>query len=135
MQLRGFRFHSDIYLRTGNESFDLHNCFDFAGFAYDIAKRTVTLRWVPNRHAPAGEQRLMVVEFQGVSHFSAEPRDPAVPFTEDDCLSGVRYVPANAPTSAGFPCEEASPDFHCVFDFMSGFSLRVFGESAMVRIK
>ena len=120
MQLEGFKF-DDSYLETPSERFDLHNCFDFTGFAYDVSGRTLSLRWIPNEYAQAGEQRRILVEFHGVSDFSCEPRDSAMPFTEDICLSSVWCEPV--------------PDGRYVFQFMSGFVLRVHGERAIWRIE
>src|SRR4051812_15578439 len=97
MQLEGFKFQS-IYLEAENESFDLHNCFDFMGFTYDGSTRLLSLRWVPNEYSPKGERRHIVVEFHGVSHLSIEPRDPRMPFTEDTCLSAVSYALPSSPT-------------------------------------
>ena len=119
MQLEGFKF-DDIYLETPTEKFDLHNCFDFTGFAYDVSARMISLRWIPNEYAKAGEKRRILLEFHGVSHFSYEPRKPDMPFTEDTCLSSVW-------------CEPASEDY--VFQFMSGFTLRVNGDRARWRVE
>ncbi len=119
MQLEGFKLE-DIYLETPSERFDLHNCFDFTGFAYDVSARSLSLHWIPNEYAQAGEQRNIFVEFHGVSDFSCEPRDSSMPITEDTCLSSVWCEPA--------------PDGHQVFQFMSGFVLRVCGERAIWRI-
>lgn len=120
MQLEGFKF-GDIYLETPGESFDLHNCFDFTGFSYVVSARTLSLRWIPNEYAKPGEHRRIVVEFDDVSHFSCEPRDSAMPFTEDTCLSSV--------------WSEPTPEGRCVFQFMSGFVLRVFGARATWRLE
>jgi hypothetical protein len=118
MKLDGFTFR-DIYLETADESFDLHNCFDFTGFAFDVPTRTLSLRWIPNQYATVGEHRRILVEFHGVSRFSCEPRDSAMPFAEDTCLSRVWY--------------ESTPELDYVFQFMSGFTLRANAERATWR--
>ena len=70
----------DIYIESGSEVFDLHNDFDFVGFTYDTAERTVSLRWIPNEHTPAEQRRALVLDMGGVSYLSSTPRDADVPF-------------------------------------------------------
>ena len=118
----------EIYLYTESESFDLHNCFDFVGFAYDMTKRIVTLRWIPNQYASPEQRRPLVVEMRGVSHLSSSARDPELPFSEDACLNSVGLIPPSAPMLDS--AQENTPaDWHHVFAFTSGFMLRVGAES------
>jgi hypothetical protein len=88
----------DIYIQSGSEVFDLHNDFDFVGFTYDTAQRTVCLRWVPNKHASAKQHHALVLEMGGVSFLSSTPRDSDVPFSEDSCLHQIGRIPPSAPT-------------------------------------
>jgi hypothetical protein len=135
MKLDGFKLHS-IYLDRGGESFDLHNCYDFIGFDYDISSRTLRLRWTPSTYAPPGERRPITVTFQQVTHFSAQPRDRQIPFTQDDCLSDVCFVLPDAHTDECFSTESTpTSDLHYVFSFMSGFAIRVHAESAVCQIQ
>ena len=119
MKFDGFNLQT-IYLNTERESFDLHNCFDFIGFEYDISSRTLSLHWKPSSCAPACEHRCIMIVFHQVTHFSACPRDPAIPFTEDDCLENVCFPQI---------------DSECLFSFMSGFSFRVNAELAQCIIQ
>ena len=135
MKLDGFKLHS-IYLDTDSESFDLHNCFDFIGLEYDVSARTLRLRWTPSAYAPQGEQRSITVTFQQVTNFFAEPRDPEMPFTEDDCLSDVCFALPEAPTDECFSTDATpTPDLDYVFTFMSGFSFRVHSDHAQCQIQ
>ena len=131
MHLERFSFR-DIYLETDGEKFDLHNCFDFTGFAYDVAARVLSLRWIPNEYAPKDEHRRLVVEFHGLAHLSIEPRDPALPFTEDDCLSFVAYASSSSPVGEAVASNKPSADMHLVFCFMSEMRLRVYADHARV---
>jgi hypothetical protein len=117
----------EIYLETGSGSFDLHNCFDFVGFTYDPAAQTARLRWMPSRYGSAEQRRSLVVEFSGVTHLSATPRDPEIPFSEDTCLSAVGGVGPFDPTLEVY--SEVLHGWHHVFTFMSGFVLRIGAES------
>jgi hypothetical protein len=118
----------EIYLHTAWASFDLHNCFDFVAFTYDVAQRIVTLRWIPNQYTPAAQRRSFIVEMRGVSHVSSSPRDPEVPFSEDVCLSSVGGVSPTGPTFDGAYSEVAEGQHH-IFTFQSGFVLRIGAES------
>ena len=122
----------DIYIESGSEVFDLHNDFDFVGFAYDTVQRTVSLRWVPNEHTPAEQRRALVLEMGGVSYLSSTPRDADVPFSEDSCLHQMGRIPPSAPTLDSAE-SDAPPDWHYVFSFMSGFVLRIAAESVCLR--
>ncbi len=119
---------SEIYLHTESESFDLHNCFDFVGVSYELHGRTARLRWTRNEYASVEEPRLLVVEFRGVSHFSATPRDANMPFSEDTCVGEIGGIEPSEPTVAGIYSDVPS-GWHHVFTFMSGFVLRIGAES------
>ncbi|MCW5553778.1 MAG: hypothetical protein KIS67_16670 [Verrucomicrobiae bacterium] len=121
----------EVELETESESFDLHNDFDFAGCAYDVVARSVSLRWIPNEYASSNQRRSIVVEMRGVFHFSSSPRDPDVPFSEDTCLSSVGLIPPSAPMLDSAQ-SDAPPNWHHVFTFMSGFRLRIGAESLFV---
>jgi hypothetical protein len=123
LNARPCRF-SEIYLHAESESFDLHNCFDFVGFSYDVAKRTVRLRWIPNQYAPAEQRHSLVVEMCGVFHVSSSPRDPELPFSEDACLNSVGLIPPTAPMLDSVQ-DSAPATWHHVFAFTSGFMLRI----------
>jgi hypothetical protein len=116
-----------IYLHTASDSFDLHNCFDFLGFTYDLVQRTIMLRWIPNEYTPAEQRRSLTVEMRGVSHLSSSPRDPDMPPSEDACLSAVGGVPPTAPTLEVYS-DVAKGDHH-IFSFQPGFVLRIGAES------
>ena len=118
----------EIYLETDSESFDLHNCFDFVGFSYDVPNRTVTLRWIPNQYASTAQRHPLVVEMRGVSHLSSSARDPDLPFSEDACLNSVGLIPPSAPILDSVQ-DNAPPGWHHVFTFMSGLMLRIGAES------
>ncbi len=118
----------EIYLHTDSASFDLHNCFDFVGFSYDIITCTVRLHWRANEYAEAHLARVLAVEFCGVSHLSATARYPAMPFLEDRSLSAVGGVESFEPTAAGISSDVPTGWDH-VFTFMSGFVLRIGAES------
>jgi hypothetical protein len=127
LNVRPCRF-SETSLHTESERFDLHNCFDFVDFAYDVAQRTVTLRWIPNQYASPHQRRPLIVEMRGVYHVSSSPRDPELPYSEDACLNSVGLLPPSAPMLDSVQ-DSAPADWHHVFAFTSGFMLRIGAES------
>ena len=131
-----FQIEGTIYLQQDGRDFDLHNDFDFVGFFYSVAERAAELRWVRSRgdwvHSgmPAG----LVLSCRGVTHLSATPRDPEMPFTEDDCLSEICFALPDRAAEDAFAVSPAAsafdPSWHWLFSFMSGFTLRIAGETA-----
>ena len=118
----------EIYLHAASESFDLHNCFDLVALTYEPSSQIARLRWIPNGYGAVPQSRSLVVEFRGVTHFSATPRDSELPFSEDTCLSAVGGVAPSDPTVTGIYSDVPS-GWHHVFTFMSGFALRIGAES------
>jgi hypothetical protein len=134
MRLEGFAFRDNIYLQTQSGCFDLRNFFDFTGFAYDVSTRTLTLCWIPNEYGSNDEHRRIHVEFQGVHHLSIEPRDPSIPFTEDDCMSSVYPMPFSKVGDAeGFDHPDGANLLE--FCFMSKMRLQVHAQIARVTLE
>jgi hypothetical protein len=125
-------------VQQDGRDFDLHNDFDFVGFSYSVSERIVELRWVRSHgdwvHSgmPAG----LILSCRGVTHLSATPRDPEMPFTEDDCLSDIGFALPKRPAEDAFAVSPAAPAFdpswHWLFSFMSGFTLRIAGDTAQL---
>jgi hypothetical protein len=88
-----FSIKDAIYLVHGVHCLDLHNDYDFTGVVYSVAERRVTLKW--RRGAGDWVRACLPAEvellFEDVSRFQVMPRDPEMPFTEDDCLSSAGW--------------------------------------------
>ena len=137
MKLCGFEL-GNIDLEIGEAVYDLHNNFDFRGLSYDVATRQLTLRWARGAGdwVPKDDPSEIVITVHGVSHLSCSPRDPEMPYSEDDCLSGVSFVEANQATDKSFITSgPADAELHYVFQFMSGFTLRVQADEAFCEIR
>lgn len=82
-----------IYLVSGEDTLDLHNNYDFTEITYSVAERRATLTWIRSSGdwVPPTEPLQLQLEFHGVSCFRFMPRDPEMPFTEDNCLSSAGY--------------------------------------------
>ena len=141
MKFEGFKFEGGICLQAEGKEFDLHNNFDFTGFTYDVQKANVTLRWIGSESYSSERVVRIEIEFRDVSRLSAKARDAeADVYPQDDCLAEICFVPPNLSMENWGTDEEiarrepSAEDWHCVFSFLSGFLLRVYGESAVARI-
>ena len=133
MELRGFDL-GNIDLEVGEEVYDLHNNFAFLGLSYAIPSRELTLRWIrgSGNWVPKDSPSEIVITARNVSHFSVIGRDTDMPYSEDDCLNCVSFVGASDATEKSFMvATPADPDLHYVFQFMSGFTVRVQAEEAV----
>jgi len=136
MELRGFDL-GNIDLEVGEEVYDLHNNFDFLSLSYAVASRELTLRWARGSGdwVPKDSPSEIVITARKVSHLTVIGRDPEMPYSEDDCLNCVSFVGARDATENSFMvASPADPDLHYVFQFMSGFTVRVQAEDAVCSI-
>lgn len=127
MELRNFEL-ANIDLEQNGEVYDLHNNFDFVGFSYEVLERKIELKWrlSSGDWVPEGMPSLITINISKVSHFSAIPRDPELPYTEDDCLDCVAFVEASGNTEDSYIVNSpADNELHYVFQFMSGLKLRI----------
>jgi hypothetical protein len=136
MRLRGFQLLG-IYLTVADKSFDLHNNFNFTGFAYEIGARTLRLNWKRGAGAwvPSTDPLDIQIDLLGISHFSASPRVEDRPYTDDECLDCVSFVESSQHIDESFTTA-ATPadDWHYVFQFESGLVIRVKAEEATCHI-
>ena len=138
MQQKNFTWSSDIYLQIGDRELDLHNDYDFLGISYDVQARSVTLSWRRGTGdwVNPGLPFQVLMTMTGVFHVRFEPRDPAMPFTEDDCLAGFGYD-CDADWADGHFWTEGTPDpdWRWSFEFQSGATIVVGGEWAEVTLQ
>ena len=137
MQPKHFSWSQGIYLHVGDQELDMHNHYDFLGVSYDVQARSVALSWRrgtgdwvdPDLPLHVG------IGMTGVHHFRVEPRDAALPFTEDDCLAGFGYDcdedGADGPFWTDSPPD---PAWRWSFEFQSGAEIVVGGEDAKVTL-
>ena len=136
MRPENFQTDGTICLHHADQDLDLHNDYNFVGLSYDVGERAVELQWRRSTGdwVQDGLPAALRLACRGVTHFSATPRDPEMPFTEDDCLSDLSFALPREPDDAAFSLSPATAGFdgswHWVFSFMSGFSVRVAAESA-----
>jgi hypothetical protein len=76
------------------------------------------------------------MSFAGVYLFKAQERDPALPFSEDDCLDSVGFMWDDLLTEMRAFTSNQPGDgcTHLTANFMSGFSIKVGAESAVLHV-
>ena len=123
MMQTNFKFRDSIYIVFEHFEIDLHNDYDFTRLEYSVMERSVVLHWKRSNGGwvkndlPAD----ISVKFDEVSKFEFKPRDPDIPFTEDDCLGTVGYL-ADEDWCDGIFWTEDPPEIGWMqaFEFMSG---------------
>lgn len=90
---KDFAIKSGIYLVKGDYELGLHNDFNFRETRYSVLDRTASLKWVRSNGKWVGTNNpaFISLNFFEVSEFRFLPRDPELPFTEDDCLHNAGY--------------------------------------------
>ena len=142
-----FTLKNSIYLVAGREELDLHNNYDFVGLDYSIADRVLILRWLrsPGDWVSQDSPSEVELEYRDVARFEFRPRDPEMPFTEDDCLWDAGYWrEAGWPkgvwsgySESGVFCSNAVPeeDWFRAFLFHSGAVVVVGAREAHAKIR
>jgi hypothetical protein len=136
---RDFEITQGIYLVKPPHELDLHNCFEFLGLDYSVEHRTLLLRWRRSggEWVASDTPAAVTIEFREVSEFRFQPRDAALPFTEDDCVSSFgcwRDEDWTDGVIVAEPSQSPDPKWLTAVDFMSGAVIAVQAASAHARI-
>lgn len=138
MKAKNFRIDDSIYIVTEGHSFDLHNNYDFCGFAFDVVQRSLVLSWEKTKGdwGQAADPPTVALRIHGVRSLEVTPRDPKTPFSEDDCLQDISFVCDEPWCSEPFAIEKI-PDasWRWVFQFMSRASIVIDGDEIEVITK
>jgi len=134
MKLENFSVSDDnIALEVDDMYLDLHNNFDFKAIEYNVDKRVIRLLWAktPGEWVPEKSPRTITLEFLGVKRFKMNARDPNIPFTEDDCLSTIGFLPPDMwDYMDSYSPHKPSAEDDLLMDFMSGAVLKIKAESS-----
>ena len=138
MIMDNFSWSDSIYLKKDSQEFDLHNDYDFRKFSYDIREKLITLEW---QRGTGDWVNLSLPHFislrvSDVYHLEVKPRDPKMPFSEDDCLNSFGYL-SNEHWCDGQLWTDKEPDenWKWSFEFQSGAEIIVGAKSATACIK
>jgi hypothetical protein len=119
---------------VGNTYLDLHNNFDFIGFEYLLAEKSIIFKWkkssgtwVPN-NSPAS----VILIFSAVYLFKSKERDPEMPFSEDSCLDSIGFIGNDLieEVNGFFSPEPAENQTHLNISFTSGFAIKIGADSS-----
>lgn len=127
-----FQLEDMIALVAGPSYFDLHNDFDFVGYEYRPTERKARFDWVRSDGdwVPEGLPARLALIFDRVSNFAAKRRNDEMPFTEDDCLSSISFLPREFSDEFGAVMQGfRSEDEHISLSFQSGSHVKIWAES------
>ena len=118
---------------------DVHNCFDFRSFHRDVTNRMLELKWRRSEGSwvDAALPKYLSILFFDVFHMSVKPRDPEMPFTEDDCLESFGYDADEECADGHMPADSrmlVEDDWRWSFLFQSGEEIIVGADSAEAAI-
>ena len=131
-----------IYLAFDGLKLDLHNIYSFGGLEYSIEHQTLKLAWQLGSVDPESKKwikdilpRKIQIEFTGVSSFEFRPRDPELPFSEDDCLGNAGYLSGEEWCDGVMILnEEPDPEWKTAFEFRSGAMIALQAERGTARV-
>jgi len=133
-----FQLDQTIAIVVGSQYFDLHNCFDFVGYEYQVTEKKARLEWQRgagdwvSKNLPSK----LVLLFEGVTNLAAERRNDEMPFTEDCCLASITFLPPELADNFSAICpNHRSDDEHLSIKFQSGSGVKVWAESVTHQIK
>ena len=140
MKLINFKIARDnIAFEKEGEYYDIHNNFDFLGFYYNTAKREIQLNWIKGSGdwVPSNLPKKIDLIIRKVSFLKAQERNDEYPFTEDSCLDCIGFMyHDDLQNMDDYPAyHEPSNDFpHLYLKFMSGFTLKISAENAILNV-
>ncbi len=117
-----------IALEVGTLYLDLHNNFSFVRYDYQPTKRKLRFEWTRREGSwvPADLPERLSLVFGGVSNFAAKKRDDEMPFTEDDCVASISFLPRELSEEFEAICPgHRSADEHMSICFQSGSSVKI----------
>jgi hypothetical protein len=133
-----FKIKDSIYLISGDHEIDLHNGYNFRAVKYSIDERKAILLWERGDGGLAGDAlpAFVEIEFQEIVHFEFKPRDPEMPFSEDDCISSIGYWADEDWCDGIFSAElDPDPEWYTAFEFMSGATIFIKADEAHVAFR
>lgn len=138
MRATNFKWYAARFIVVDYVEYDLHNSFDFYCVSYNVQTRTAELQWErgSSQWISPNLPKNITLNLRGVSEFTWAPRDPKIPFTEDDCLGSFGYNCDEDWADGQFwTDEEPDQKWRWSFEFQSGAELQLAGDTADVVIK
>ena len=116
-----------ISIHWQGHDLDLHNCFDFKRFTYDIPLRQIELFWLrsPEEWAKTTVLPGLTLIFSEASFFRVKERDPEYPFTEDKRLMSASFYPVKLRDEFDSIYFSSSPTDDLTFFFQSEWGFKI----------
>lgn len=135
-----FEISQGIHLVQPPHELDLHNHYNFLGVEYSVEHRTLSLRWrrLGDDPVASGRPSGVTIEFREVSELRFQPRDAAMPFTEDRCIRSFGYWTDEEWADGVFeidPAQGPDPGWLTAISFMSGAVIAFQASSGHARIE
>jgi len=115
-----------VELQALGEIWDLHNIAEYLGMRQDVSSNTFQMTWRIDpqyaRRTHSAEQ--FYILFAEVEHLEITSRDKELPYSEDDCVASVSRIGYTDP-HVPFPEAIQGDDFHLLFKFQSGQTIRI----------
>ena len=133
---KNFTVTSPISIQIGKAHVDLHNDFEFHQLVFDLSERKCLLIWSDEKNDASVARDHLRITFHNVKIFSVRERQPEYPLKEDQNLSFVGYLhPDDLSIMNGFlPEENSSNNFHMIFGFESGFSIKLYADEVTAEL-
>jgi hypothetical protein len=125
-----------VEIESEGHFFDLHNQGEFQGLRFDTVNRRVEFDWkfFGDRASSDLATHRIILQIVSVSFLAITPWDEAKPPGEASCLFGISRVVLNNDKVRFRAHWEPSDDSHLLFEFMSGQTIEVSGDMAMVQV-
>jgi hypothetical protein len=133
MILTNFKLNKDtISVEIDGTYIDLHNLYDFKTIEYNVDKRSINLSWIKGEgeYVPENLPQSVILIFENVMRFAARERNLEIPFSEDDCVNYLGFLPKDSWDNLdGFlDFEPVNSDEHMIIEFMSGAVFKIDAE-------
>jgi hypothetical protein len=133
MRLTNFKFNKDtISVEFDGIYIDLHNLYDFKTIVYNVDKRSISLSWNRGKgeYVPQNLPQTVILIFENVIRFAARERNLEIPFSEDDCVNYIGFLPMDSwDNFDGYlDYEPVNTDEHMIIEFMSGAVFKIEAE-------
>lgn len=118
---------------------DLHANFDFAGFAYNVKERELTLSWLKangdwiDKNEVAG----LVLVHKAVTYLTVSDQDEQSTYNDDSCLGEISFFPSTAReiTDSIIPQARPKDGDDILYFFENGQQIRVHCEEIELKLK
>ncbi len=133
-----FEVDQSIALVASGAYYDLHNCFDFVGYEYQPTARVARFSWerTDGPWVPDDLPQELSLVFEEVSNLAVRMRDDEKPYSEDDCVEAISFLPREQAHDFDSICpDHRSLDEHFMILFESDACVKIWATRVFLEIK